>query len=325
MRLSKWIVIVVAAVLVGCADKNAPDTELVVTECAAMAEGRASSAACAANGKAYVFGGRDANKKYLKELWQYDAAADAWSKIGEVPDKARVNAAIVADEDCLYMGLGFSGESAFADSCYLRDWWKYSLTTGSWTRLADYPNEHSNAAVMYKVGRRIYAVYGFGLGWTSQVVYYDIDNDQWHKYGDNSNRARPSFGGVGGQSHGKCYFGTGYRNANMRYWYEVDLENDDWTEKASLPGKGRVLCAGCGTSEYVYVFGGRCFSGEYTGGEVMKEMLRYIVAEDKWQRCGTLKCGRAENMIAFTIGDKAYYGLGEDENGKVINKIYRVE
>jgi hypothetical protein len=30
-------------------------------------------------------------------------------------------------------------------------------------------------------------------------------------------------------------------------------------------------------------------------------------------------------MIAFTINGKVYYGLGENENGQLINKLYRIE
>lgn len=321
----KDILIAIALVLVSCGDKNVPDVAVLTSECAAIPTGLASASATVMNGKAYIIGGRDASGKYQNDLWQYDATADTWSKVSSLPGKARVKPVIISDNSSLYMGLGFSGESAFADSCFLRDWWKYTPSSNSWTRLADYPDVHSNAAVSYIVGNRIYAIYGFGLGWSSKVMYYDITTDSWHSAGDNSDRAKPTFGGVGAQCNGRCFYGTGYRNANTRQWYEVDLNRDDWTERTKVPGKGRELCAGCATNEYIYIFGGRCFGGEYTGGEVLKEALRYKVDEDKWERCGDIRCGRAENMVAFSIGNKAYYGLGETDEGQVINKLYRIE
>jgi hypothetical protein len=38
-----------------------------------------------------------------------------------------------------------------------------------------------------------------------------------------------------------------------------------------------------------------------------------------------MPCGRAENMIAFTIDGKVYYGLGENEKGQLINTLYQIE
>ena len=53
--------------------------------------------------------------------------------------------------------------------------------------------------------------------------------------------------------------------------------------------------------------------------------MRYNVLKDCWEYCSTMPCGRAENMIAFTINGKVYYGLGENEKGQLINTLYQIE
>ena len=62
-----------------------------------------------------------------------------------------------------------------------------------------------------------------------------------------------------------------------------------------------------------------------TGGEIFDTYLRYSPEKDRWEWCGTMPCGRAENQIAFTIDGTVYFGLGEDETGIAIDKLYRIE
>ena len=71
--------------------------------------------------------------------------------------------------------------------------------------------------------------------------------------------------------------------------------------------------------------GGRYHAGDMTGGEVLDSYMRYLPAKDAWEWCGTMPCGRAENQIAFRIDGKVYFGLGEDEEGRTINKLYCIE
>jgi hypothetical protein len=38
-----------------------------------------------------------------------------------------------------------------------------------------------------------------------------------------------------------------------------------------------------------------------------------------------MPCGKGENMIAFTIDNTIYFGLGEDEKGNLYNSLYSIE
>ena len=302
-----------------------PEVTVQVRECASMPSPRASAAACACLGKGYVFAGRNATKTPQNDIWEYNPTLNKWTSISGFTGKARVKPTLCADDTALYMGLGFSGEQVYVDSCYLHDWWRYSPATGKWTRLTDCPYPNINAAVAYHVGSRIYVIYGSSKGFSRDIYWYDIPSNTWNKHEDDGHRALSGFGGCGAIGQGRCFYGTGLNTGNLKDWYEADLSSDSWQKRTSLPGKGRELSACCAAGDYIYVFGGRHFAGEYTGGEVFESMLRYDIGDDEWQYCGTMPYGRSENAIAFSIGGKAYFGLGEDEDGIVHPNLYCIE
>ena len=316
--------ILIAAVFFA-ACSNTPETNVSVRECAPMPEGRASACACAMGGNAYVFSGRTAGKKYLNDLWQYAPRTDTWTNLGKGPMAARVNATIAAYDGKLYAGLGYSATHAYRDSAYQRDWWEYTPETNQWRRLANFPTANTVAPVSFAKDGCVYVLYGFGYGFTRDIWRYEIATDKWTMIDDDWRRAKSNFGGRGAWLGGLLYYGTGYNTSNLRDWWATDVVSNHWEQKASIPGKGREFAACAASGEYVYLFGGRHFAGDMTGGEIFETYMRYTPEKDRWEWCGAMPCGRAENQIAFTIDGKAYFGLGEDENGNILNGLYRVE
>jgi N-acetylneuraminic acid mutarotase len=318
------LIAVTAIVLCSCSD-NTPTIALQIKSCAAMPAPRASASACAYEGKIYVFGGRDAKKNYQNDLWQYDPGTDTWQQLSSCPGKARVKAVMAAHEGSLYIGLGFSGEKVYVDSCYLRDVWRYTPADDQWTKLSDSPYPNTIGGVPCVSDGRLFVLYSTGWSQSKDIIFYDIANNRWGDIPDTGKRPGACFGATGVPFSGRFFFGTGLTWRNTKQWYEVDVANDQWTPRASYPGKGRELCASCATTEYIYLFGGRCFAGEYTGGEVFGEIMRYCVDTDQWEHCGDMPCGKTENMVAVSINNIAYFGLGEDEKGTIRNTWYRIE
>ena len=277
------------------------------------------------DGKGYVFGGRDANGSYLNDLWQYDPQTNTWTDMGITPLKPRAYAAVIAYEGALYVGLGVAKGKAYIDGNYLHDWWRWNPATNKWDSLAPYPDNTTIAPTMYVVDDRIYAIYGSQDCFSRNIRYYVPQADEWYSVEDDHRRALSAFCGVGATCHGRTYYGLGYNTRNLTQWYTMNLPDDKWTACRSLPGKGREYSA-CGVGKNnIYVFGGRYFGGEYTGGEIFADIWRYAPDDDHWTYCGTMPGGRAENQIAFSINGKVYFGLGEDENGTILNTLYCIE
>lgn len=291
-----------------------------------MPSGRAAACASVCDGKAYVFAGRNANGTYLNDLWQYDPVTDAWTSLGATPLKARVNATMTCVGDKIYVGLGYGAKGAYQDDFYLKDWWEYTPATNTWQQLTSFPSANSVAAFSYVADGTIYAIYGFGHHYTRDVWTYSLADNRWTQVPEKSPRAPYHFGGCGTMYEGFLYYGLGYKtDGSIRQWYKVDPKTDTWTAVRSIPGKGREFAACAKIKDYIYIFGGRHFGGDMTGGEVMNSYLRYAPDKDEWTWCGTMPGGRVENLIAFSINGTVYFGLGEDENGKVQNTLYRIE
>jgi len=299
---------------------------VTVRECASMPNnGRASACVAVLDGKAYVFSGRDSKKTYLNDLWVYDPAQDTWTNLGTTPLKARVNATIAGHEGKLYVGLGYSSTIAYQTDAFLQDWWEYTPTTQQWKQLANYPNTYTIAATSFALNDGIFALYAFWHGFSQYICRYDVPSNTWDVWPDNPKRAHANAGGRGAWFGGLFYYGGGYNTHNLNQWYAADINRDEWTQLSSIPGKGREFSACAASKKYVYLFGGRHFGGDMTGGEVFESYLRYAPDKDRWEWCGMMPCGRAENLIAFSIDGKVYFGLGEDADGKTINKLYCID
>lgn len=321
--MTKKLTYFLLAAVLFCACQPTPEIAVSVRECASLpGGGRASSAVAVLDGKAYVFAGRKKGDVYQNDLWVYDAATDSWTNLGAAPMKKRVNASIVACDGLLYMGLGYAGTGVYNDSACLRDWWSYDPATAQWTALAPFPNHQSTAAVGFAQDHQIYILYGFGHFFSRAICVYSPETNQWTIKADNPKRPRYRFGQRAALHKGLLYFGTGYTtDGSERDWYVVDVEQDSWIPRKSIPGKGREFAACTSNDNYIYLFGGRNFAGEMTGGEVLNTFMRYSPEQDQWTWCGTMPY-RMENGIAFTINGKVYFGLGEDENKQPQNNLY---
>ena len=328
MKGERYIVFLLAILLCACSHVPIPEATIVVRECASMpCGGRASASACALNEKAYIFAGRMYAWDQLKDLWEYKPQTDTWTQHGEAPMKARVNAVIAANNDKLYLGLGYAAQRAYQDTAYMHDWWEYTPASRQWKQLADFPSPYTVASLSFAIDNHIYVMYGTGIpGFSTEIWQYNIDTDTWVKTDNNPSRPKPNCGGRGAWSGGLYYYGTGYDTHNLTSWYSSDIKNDQWTICASIPGKGREFSACAANDTYVYLFGGQYFGGDITGGwEIFDSYMRYLPAKNQWEWCGQMPCGRAVNQIAFSINGKVYFGLGEDDKQHTIDKLYCIE
>ncbi len=295
--------------------------------CAPIPESVASATAFVANGNAYIFGGRTQNGTIVNSLWQYNPTTNKWTSLGQTPLSPRVNAVAHVVNDTVYIGLGYVKQgSVYADSCYLRDFWQFVPSTQTWKQLANYPISATNGCIAFHTDTVLYVGCGFYANFSAKMYAYSLRNNTWTLLPFISGqRPAPSMAMCGAQTaNGRCFIGTGYNLFSNSNWYEFLPTTGGFLAKAELPTQGRDCATATATDDYIYVIGGQHFGGTLTTLHTFDDILRYSPTNDSWTLCGTLPAG-ALKMISFTIGNRMYFGLGEDTNGKINNQLYYIE
>ena len=322
--MKKYIYILICAVLTAC--NQEPELDVTLHQCEMVPfGGRACATTFVVNGQAYLFAGRDKDGVAQNDLWRYTPETDSWENMGATPLKQRVNATACVKDDKAYIGLGFIGRYG-RDSCYLRDWWEYTPATGTWRRLADYPNENTDCATSFVGNDALYVGYGFSWQYHRDMFRYDIASGTWDSIDVNvSYKGYPvrSFGGTGCTCQGRHFMGTGYYGNSLNWWAEL-VDGTHWEKRAAVPGKTRTTAATAATDNYVYLSGGHHYGGVNTTGEVLQDIRRYDPQTDSWQYVAVLPEGLL-NHISFTIGKRVYIGLGETKEWTLTNKLYYFE
>ena len=325
--IGKRFILFVCAVLglVGCSS-HTPEVELEVRSCASMpGGGRASAAYFVFNHQAYVFAGRDKDGVLQNDLWRYTPSTDSWEHLGATPLSARVNPTACVHGDVVYLGLGFNGTYNNKKS-YQRDWWEYTPATNQWKRLADYPNGNTDCATAFTGNGELYVGYGFSDRYARDFFRYSIAEDRWDSIDVGvSSFGYPSrsFGGTGCTCNGRHFMGTGYYKHSLDWWAEL-LPEGKWIARAAVPGQARTIAASAASEQYVYLCGGMHMGGVNTTGAVLQDLLRYDPEANQWHYIAVMPEGLI-NHVCFVIDGKVYWGLGENDNWKVRDKLYCVE
>ncbi len=151
---------------------------------------RDHAAVLAIGGKAYVVGGMTCKGQdcgELREVWEYDPAADRWTRKGDLPEEMVWSGYFVLD------GKGYIGGGPRKGAAGLPHFWEYDPRTDAWTRKADFPGPSRFRAVGFAIGGAGYIATGIAsMGEkTAEVLNdvwrYDPRTDAWSR--------RPDFGG----------------------------------------------------------------------------------------------------------------------------------
>jgi len=290
--------------------------------------GRASAVAFVIDNKAYVALGRSAVwSRSLNDCWQYDPTDSSWTKMADFPGIARVKATAAVVNGKAYVGLGFNislGVYNF-DAC-LKDFWMYDPANNSWTKMADFPSNFTDACGSFVLNNEIYATSGMnGAGFGNEVWKYvpaDGQAGTWVKLKNFAGRARA--GGIAVTNGMHSYFGTGYLTANENDWWEFFPASDSWIQRKSMPDNGRENAVSLTINDRIFISTGRHFGGNLTGGEVRSDMLEYDIYHNVWYVRGSLPASGRENAISFTINGKGYIGFGENDS-EILNDLWSFE
>lgn len=105
----------------------------------------------------------------LDDFWEYDPAADEWTRKADFGGEARIWAAGFSMNGKGYIGLGTAGAAAGVGK--LPDIWGYDPATDSWTRMKeDWLVSTRLAPIGFSVGDRGF----FGTGWDGEMDHRDL-------------------------------------------------------------------------------------------------------------------------------------------------------
>lgn len=203
-----------------------PSTGVWVQKASLPDSGRTESSVFVANNKAYIVGGAGsfgAGNSATNQVWEYDPAANKWTKKANYPEATIENAAAFAISNKGYVSGGQVGTANTVKT------YEYNATANSWTPKADFPDSARYGAVSFVVDNKGFVGLG-GTGFTSYkstFFYYNPATDKWSSLFSNWT-GTPRLYGVAAAVGNKAYAGCGWRldGSNQSYfrdWYEMDI------------------------------------------------------------------------------------------------------
>ncbi|WAC41293.1 kelch repeat-containing protein [Pedobacter sp. SL55] len=231
--------------------------------------------------KLYIFGGHNSTSNRFADLWSYDINSQVWTLlnaasntyanttvpygVSKTPNtnirpggRSGINSVVIGDDIYTFGGQGYGTDGTSLGSGKLNDFWKYNITSNTWTLLRGVltnagatvigskgsvddgsfaPRSRSNACLA-AVGTDIYLFGGEGTGVTGDLWKWDTLTSKWlWLTGENgattavnvglndptntpSARQGSAFVAIGT----KIYLFGGTTNANT----ETNMQNDLW-------------------------------------------------------------------------------------------------
>lgn len=274
---------------------------------------RASATCFVVGEKAYVCLGRSGPRAdFLTDLWEFDSRQtnpdSGWTKKRNFPGAGRVKAVAGVIGKKAYVGMGTIG--AYSLSNQFDDFWEYDTETDTWTQKASFPGEARNDLFCEVVNDTLYTTMGFtGIRRSFETWKYDPTTNAWTPLPKSPYEAS----NVAGFSIGNSFYvGSGFRGCNLDFFYRYNPGNKQWVKRADLPN-ARMLSNGMTIKNKGYILLGRYWNGALNGGRLLSDIVEYDPVSDTWTKRGDFKGGARQNAVVFSIGDKGYVMMGEDD------------
>jgi N-acetylneuraminic acid mutarotase len=225
-------------------------------------------------GKGYIgLGAKDFNSisatpTPLKDLWEFDPAANTWTKKADLPDSARYECNVMVINNKAYVVGGTTGKWTSAGGYVAtNDVWEYNPTNNQWTAKKPFPAQAVIQAMPFTISSKGYMACGSilsaGAFAESKTLYeYNPSSDAWTKKADFAGTERS--GGIGFNMGVKGYVGLGKKGFASFFQdiYTYDPTVDKWsTTSMQIPGVGRSYSSVAVASTKVYIGAGWSLSG----------------------------------------------------------------
>lgn len=270
---------------------------------------RASAATFVIGDTAYVCCGRtDSLDATISEVWKFNSLNDSWTQLEDFPGDPRLKPIGLSINGKGYVGMGSRG-SHYENSVF-NDFYEFDPTTGQWTQRASFPGLGGNDLAYAVINGCLYTTMGFtGYSRSVETYKYDPATDAWTKLeACPSGYSAPAFFAIGDA----FYVAGGYQGRNIRTMFRFDAVGQKWSSVASMP-KGRIMSNGLTVSGKGYVLLGRFWAGSENGGGLLSDVLEYDSNENSWTKRGEFPGGKRQAAMVFTIRDRGYVLMGEND------------
>jgi hypothetical protein len=213
--------------------------------------GRAGAVGFSIGSKGYIGTGHgydSGSYSLTKDFWEYDPAANSWTKKADFGGTARAYAVGFSIGSKGYIGTGQDDTSSKK-----QDFWEYDPAVNSWTKKADFGGAVRGWAVGFSIGSKGYI--GTGGDYNGSIYQdfweYDPVLNAWTKKADFGGTARHS--AVGFSIGSKGYIGMGIGGGFEKNFWEYDQTGDTWTRNADFSGTQRATAVGFSIGSKGYI------------------------------------------------------------------------
>jgi len=239
----------------------------------------------------------------------YDAAADAWQQIADLP-VAVTHAAAVVDGTTIWLLGGYVGDSPGPATDQV---WRYSTTTNAWSPGPPLPAPRGAGGAALLDGELHYfggTSRGTGPGSPDEDEHWVLRVDGGTAWEPRAPLPNPRNHLAGAALGGRIYavggqHGENERTGNQRQVDAYDPATDSWTQVADLPSaRGHVATSAVVVAGRIVVIGGT------EQGNVASALVEaYDPAANAWLALPALPQGR-KSPVAGLIGGDLYVATG---------------
>jgi N-acetylneuraminic acid mutarotase len=246
------------------------------------------------NGRVYVIGGYDEDRRSTATVEVYDPAADTWAFARPLPVAVNHNAAAVAAGRLYSFGAG-AGET-----------FVYDANGNAWSSRASSHYVHGGTAAVGVINDKIYVAGGTGSPSQRELEVYDPGANTWTVKAPMSVPRNHCAGGV---INGKFYVAGGRMVGSINALEVYDPETNSWSTLAAMPTARSGIAAAVVNNE-LWVFGGE----DPEGFTLNREVEVYNPVTNTWRQLPDMPFPR-HGIWASVIGNKVYLPGGASSAG----------
>lgn len=284
--------------------------------------------------KAYIGTGVYQNDMYLEDMWEYDTETGVWTQIANYPEGKVRGLTAFAVNGKGYVGLGYR-RNGTNEGEKMNSFYEYDPVTNTWTSLQDYPGEWDSQATCSAFSMngkgcvattRRYGTSGADGG-VMDVYTFDPNSSQWTKlteyqltmYYYFERYGSISVNAIGSDIYGFFRYYNGNWGSEFQSFYKYEMGLNRWIEKE------------CPTVSITYtrmenfVMGDNfyLFSGDFYAGVHNNTVYKYYPETNTWTDNEVSEARPFRyNPVKFVIGNKLYYGGGDNEGNHTDLWVY---